>query len=288
MPPYGPTFYIGGHQQPPQQYSMAPSITQSQINQISQDFSQAKSCLNPVFNAQPRFNRPRNDPKPGGFMNRTKTFNVLPVENANATKISQSSQSAPSFQPPPHFDPTSPSLLMNPLIPTSPYTVMSGPQFMGSFPMGPYPPPLLHPHQFFPPYQIVPPHYRPPQQHQQPHIPRSAPVSSAPRPPVKSKSAPKKNTQPKPGETSLTAQVYDLKPNLTKKALHDILTPLVASIDFKTKTNEPASTDEVNEDKEDVFVRFESVDKLNEAFRMFNLNGNQVDPPPFSLRPIIT
>jgi hypothetical protein len=91
----------------------------------------------------------------------------------------------------------------------------------------------------------------------------------------------------------LTVQIYGLKQNLTKKDLQDMLTPLIESIDFKKKiagADEPSNDLIINEEKEDVFVRFESVDKLNEAFRMFNIQSNNEaamkPPPPFSLKPI--
>ena len=102
-------------------------------------------------------------------------------------------------------------------------------------------------------------------------------------------------------DTSITVQVYNLKQNLTKQMLSDLLKPHVASIDFKTKsissTNEVDSSSSsssssstsvssvlvtnndnnnvnsfINEENEEVFIKFESKDKLNQVFKLFNLN----------------
>ena len=92
---------------------------------------------------------------------------------------------------------------------------------------------------------------------------------------------------------SITVQLYNLKQNLTKKMLQDLLEPYVTSIDFKSKTIEPNNNLEhennlnnktnyldyassnliINEENVDVFIKFENLDKLNEALRSFNLES---------------
>ena len=84
-------------------------------------------------------------------------------------------------------------------------------------------------------------------------------------------------------DASITVQVYNLKQNLTKQMLCDLLKPHVASIDFKTKSNNTSGNNEnnsnqvdndmvINEEYEDVFIKFESVDKRDQVFKLFNLN----------------
>ena len=77
--------------------------------------------------------------------------------------------------------------------------------------------------------------------------------------------------------SNLTVQVYNLKQNLTKQMLHDLLEPYVSTIDFKKKleTNGNDVTDgnntTINEDQVEVFIKFKNLDKLNEALKSFNL-----------------
>lgn len=78
----------------------------------------------------------------------------------------------------------------------------------------------------------------------------------------------------------ISFQVYNLKQNLTKQMLNDLLKPYVVSIDFKptnasaNSANTTPANDHsiINEENENVFIKFENIDKLREAFKSFNLN----------------
>ena len=90
----------------------------------------------------------------------------------------------------------------------------------------------------------------------------------------------KKKTQGNSNTSNLTVQVYNLKQNLTKKMLQDLLEPYVTSIDFKTKYNssingldyQDSNNLEINEENVDVFIKFKNLEKLKEAIKSFNLN----------------
>jgi hypothetical protein len=87
--------------------------------------------------------------------------------------------------------------------------------------------------------------------------------------------------------TTITVQVYNLKQDLTKQMLKDLLNPHVASIDFKSKTkcNEDGSLNDdncnfnsiINEEIEDVFIKFENLEKLRQAIKLFNFNEEQIN-----------
>jgi hypothetical protein len=90
-----------------------------------------------------------------------------------------------------------------------------------------------------------------------------------------------------PTTTTITVQVYNLKQDLTKQMLKDLLNPHVASIDFKSKTNcnEDGSLNDdncnfnsiINEEIEDVFIKFENLEKLRQAIKLFNFNEEQIN-----------
>jgi hypothetical protein len=79
--------------------------------------------------------------------------------------------------------------------------------------------------------------------------------------------------------SSICFQVYNLKQNLTKNMLINILKPYVASIDFKpiSDASDIQPNDSIiNEEHENVFIKFENVDKLRQAFKSFNLNETDI------------
>lgn len=107
--------------------------------------------------------------------------------------------------------------------------------------------------------------------------------------------------QVKTESQKIQVQVYNLKENLTKSMLNNMLAPYVKSIDFRQKQEQDSNEQDViiNEKNVDVIIEFESLDKLEQAFKLFNLNSVQgveqqtADTAgklsqPFLLRPIST
>lgn len=105
-----------------------------------------------------------------------------------------------------------------------------------------------------------------------------------------------KNTSETTGDSdskTLSVQVYNIKHDLTKKMLQDLLAPFVISIEFKSKSeieNEDSlllstsSSDEatvnireIDESLVDVFIKFADASKFKEALDSFNLNELDLD-----------